>query len=107
DYLVCLYASELEVMHRDPEGVTRWTCAYRDIGYLSITRTLLRGILHLTTPAGTCDVPFNTTSDRPMQRLVALIRERYPRQRRSPAPPAALGGPERSLSFGMQHRLRE
>lgn len=107
DYLVCLYSADLEVMRRDAHGVRRWTCAYRDIGYLSVTRTLLRGMLRLATPAGTCDVPFNTTSDRPVQRVIDLIRDRCPRGRRCEATPRAVDGPERSLSFGMRHRLRE
>lgn len=106
DYLICLYSDELEVMHReDRVGVRRWACAYRDIGYLSVTRTLLRGVLHLGTPAGSCDVPFNTTADRPIQHAIELIRERSRRPRSETSLPErahAVGAP---LSFGFERLL--
>jgi hypothetical protein len=107
DYMVCLYPDELEVMHREDRGVRRWTCTYREIGYVSMTRTLLRGSLRLGTPAGTFDVPFNTTADRPVLRAVGIIRERYPRHSCDVARPTDVEMPEQALSFGMRHRLRE
>ncbi len=108
DFLVCLYPDELEVMQRDDRvGVRRWACAYRDIGYLSVTRTLLRGVLHVGTPAGSCGVPFNTTGDRPIRRAIELIRDRLHRPRSVAVPSEVPEGTAASLSFGFERRLRE
>jgi hypothetical protein len=106
DYLVCLYAEGIEVMQRDGRAVRRWSCGYRDIGYLAVTRTLLRGILHLATPAGSCDVPFNTTGDGPVQHAITLIRDRFdgPRSGIELPPEAVVGA---SLSFGFEHLLAD
>src|SRR5262245_14614743 len=38
DYLVCLYADDIEIMRRDGRSVRRWMCPYRDIRHVSVSR---------------------------------------------------------------------
>jgi hypothetical protein len=105
DYLICLYPDELEIMHREDHAVRRRIVPYRDIGHLSVTCTLLRGNLHLGVPGVACDVPFNTTADRPIGRVIELIRDRYHRPATGPGIPAEADADEAGLSFYFRNLL--
>jgi hypothetical protein len=105
DYVVALYADELLVLERARGGVTSTTCRIRDIRHLSVHRSLLRGNVHIGLPSGPIDVPYNTVSEKLMQRLATLIRARYVS---SPPVPTAIPGTGTTtdgLSFYFQRFL--
>jgi hypothetical protein len=107
DYLLCLYQDGIVVMRRDGREVRRWACGYQDVGWVSLSRALLQGTLHLDAATGSFDLPFSTAQDAPMQHVIDLIRERYHRPHVAPgATHEALtdGSP---LSFGFERHLAE
>jgi hypothetical protein len=77
DYLVSLYQEDLVVLQRVGRNVRSETCRYRDVEYLHVAQSLLRGIIRLGLSGRTCDLPYNTVSDAVMSRLVDLVRQRY------------------------------
>jgi len=77
DYLVSLYNDDLVILQRIGDGVREHTFRYRDIQYLRYSEELLKGTVHLGLGDQTFTLPFNTVSSSTMEKLVALIRERY------------------------------
>ena len=77
DYLVSLYRHDLVILQRSGDTVIEHTYQYQDIQYLSHGENLLQGNLRLGLRDAIVDLPFNTVSSREMERLAALIRERY------------------------------
>lgn len=107
DYLICLYDDDLEVMQRDEREVRVRTCRYRDIGHLSVTRTLLHGNIRLGLPGGPCDVPFNTAADDPIRRVIGLIRGHcHPQPTETTVPTGSDPCVDR-LSFYFRHLLAD
>jgi hypothetical protein len=105
DYLICLYEDDLLVMQRLDRDVRSWSCSYRDVKQLCVTRNLLRGNIHLGLPGHSYDLPYNTISDRDMLPMVAMIRERYGRPPAGPGIAAEPEVPVGALSFYFE-RLR-
>ena len=77
DYLVALYRYDMVILQRSGDTAIEHTYQYRDIQYLSYSENLLKGNLRLGLREVIFDLPFNTVSSREMERLAALIRERY------------------------------
>jgi hypothetical protein len=96
DYLVALYEDDLVILQREGREVRIDGCRYRDVQYLRVSRSLLRGNIHLGLPGRPHDLGYNTVSDGLMLRLVEIIRQRYARE------PAALPAwPEPRLEEGV------
>jgi hypothetical protein len=77
DHVICLYEDDMVVLQRVGQGVRSETCRYRDVQYLRVARSLLRGDLHLGLPGRTFDIRYNTVSDDLLLRVVDVIRQRY------------------------------
>jgi hypothetical protein len=77
DWLICLHDDELIVLQRVGHEVHTRACRLREVQHVRVSRTLLRGNIHLGLAHEPIDLPYSTVSDRPMQRLVDLLRERY------------------------------
>ena len=107
DYLICLYADDVEILHREGRGVRRWSCPYRDIAILSVTRTLLRGNIHLGIPGGACDLPFNTTGDQPIRRVVEILGDRSQQPSTGIGPRADADASDSGVSFYFEHLLAD
>jgi hypothetical protein len=89
DYLVALYEDDLVILQRIDRGVRTDGCRYQDVQHLRVSRSLLRGNIHLGLPGRPYDLPYNTVSGDLMLGLVDIVRQRYARE------PAALpSGPE-------------
>ncbi|MFN8520572.1 MAG: hypothetical protein U0667_14540 [Chloroflexota bacterium] len=107
DYLLCLYPDGIVVLRRDGREVRRWACGYQDVGWVSLSRALLQGTLHLDTAAGGFDLPFSTADDAPIRHVIDLVRERYPRPRVPIGAAADALTDGSALSFGFQRQLAE
>jgi len=105
DYLVSLYEDDMLILHRVGHDVTSETCRYRDVRHLCMERCLLRGVIRLGLPGRSIELVYNTVSDRLMQRLANLIRERYCRERPCPSPEDEPSIVEGELSFYFERLL--
>jgi hypothetical protein len=80
DYLVSLYEDDLVILQRIGREVRADGCHYRDVQHLRVSRSLLRGNVHLGLPTRLIDLPYNTVSDDLMLGLVDIVRQRYGRE---------------------------
>lgn len=80
DYLVALYEDDLVILQRDGHQVRADGCHYQDVQHVRVSRSLLRGNIHLGLPGRPYDLPYNTVSDDLMLRLVDVVRQRYARE---------------------------
>ncbi len=76
DYMVTLFAEDLEILQRVDEEVLAWNFAYSDVQYIRQRESLLKGTLRLAMRGTTFELPFNTVSTDIISRLVGLIRAR-------------------------------
>jgi hypothetical protein len=108
DFLVSLYQHDLVILQRSGEKrVTEHIFRYQDIHYLRYSEELLKGTVRLGLRDNTFVLPFNTVSNRVMQRLVALIRERYGPAPRRAAAIEGYSGPVNGLSYYFRGLLRK
>ena len=77
DYMVCLYADDMLILRRVEHEVRAETLSYRDVRHLRVSENLLRGMVRLSLPGQTIELPYNTVSRDVMVRLVDVIREHY------------------------------
>jgi len=106
DYLISLYEDDVMILQRVDQEVRSQTCRYQDVQHLCVKRCLLRGVIHLGLPGRSIDLPYNTVSDKLMQHLAVLVRERYCRESSSnPSPGTEPTVAEGELSFYFERLL--
>ncbi|MFN2137946.1 MAG: hypothetical protein ACK2UK_18470 [Candidatus Promineifilaceae bacterium] len=77
DFLISLYDKDLVILQRMGDTAAEHTFLYGDIQFLRYGEKLLKGMVQIGLRDQTFELPFNTVSGNLMQRMVALIRERY------------------------------
>jgi len=108
DFLLCLYEHDLVILERLERGVHATTCRYQDVKHLRMSRSLLDGHVRLSLPDGDVDLPYNAVSEKVMQRVVDLVRERYgaAAERARPTPAAEVDAGAGQLSFCFERLLQ-
>lgn len=76
DHIMALDDTSISVFHRTPEGITSRSVVYEDIVGIATLSDLLQGALTVHTTDGSVEIPFNTVSQKTIDRTVRFLEER-------------------------------
>lgn len=76
DHILALDDTAIRVYHRTPEGITSRTVPYESVVAIASLSDLLQGSLSVFFDEGHVSVPFNTVSQKTIDRTVRELRER-------------------------------